>query len=301
MNVNLRQIRAFVAVARLGSFTRAAEALHLTQPALTVQIRGLEEVLEARLFDRTTRSVTLTRVGLTLLPAFERMIGDLESVIDEARDIAAMKRGVVRIAVLPSVAAAILPRAISSFRDRHPGAAFIVHDLVADRVIEKLRDGSADMGITGGEVIPPDMRLIFRKRDDFNAIVPRSHPLAARATLTRDDILAHPLVALHPATSVRRVVDDWFHAASRMPTIACEATYMTTVAGMVSAGLGLALLPSSAREVLAFPELVRIPISGPPLTREISVVTLAGRSLFPMSEAFCAHLTAELARYPEAG
>lgn len=290
MDINIRQIRAFVAVARTGSFTRAADQLHLTQPALTVQIRRLEEALNMRLFDRTTRTVALNRTGDSILPMFERMLEDLGTVIDEARDVAAMKRGVVRIAALPSVAAAVLPRVIERFRSLHPGASFIVHDVIADRVIDRVRDGTVDIGITGGERLPPDLHLAYRMTEAFHAIVPSGHPLAAKPSVSRSDVAKYPLVALSPATSVRHAVDLWLRGAARMPVIACEATYMMTVAGMVSAGLGIALLPASARELIAFPDLVGLPVSSPPLTRQVSVVRLQGRTLTPMSETFCAHL-----------
>ena len=289
MNITLRQIRAFVSVSRLGSFTRAATALNLTQPTLTVQIRRLEEALDIRLFDRTTRSVVLTRIGTNLLPVFERMVGDLDAAIDETKE--AMTRGVVRIAALPSVAAAILPQAINTFRSHYPGASFVVRDVVASRVVELVRDGTVDLGITGGNLPGGDLALAFQTAEAFNGVFPRTHPLAGRGSVTRADLVQYPLVALQSSTSVRSVVDEWLEGAPRAPVIACEATYMMTVAGMVSAGLGIALLPASAREVLAFPDLVSVPVVEPRLIREVSVVTLLGRSLPPMSERFCALLT----------
>ena len=197
-------------------------------------------------------------------------------------------------AALPSVAAAILPQAIDTFRSRHSGASFVVRDVVASRVVELVRDGTVDLGITGGDPGGPGLRLAFRTSEAFRVIVPRDHPLAGRSSVSRADVVAFPLVALQPSTSVRAAVDAWLRDAPRTPTIACEATYMMTVAGMVSAGLGIALLPVSAREVLAFPDLVAVPVAAPELTRDISVVTLEGRSLAPMSEAFCAHLVADL-------
>lgn len=297
MDITLRQIRAFIAVSRLGSFTRAATALNLTQPTLTVQIRRLEEALDIRLFDRTTRSVALTRVGASLLPVFERMVGDLDAAIDETKEVTAMTRGVVRIAALPSVAAAILPQAIDTFRVRHPGASFVVRDVVASRVVELVRDGTVDLGITGGDLAGADLVLAFTAVEAFNVVFPRDHPWAGRSSVTRADLARQPLVALQPSTSVRSVVDEWLEDAPRAPVIACEATYMMTVAGMVSAGLGIALLPASAREVLAFPNLVSLPVVEPRLTREVSVVTLRGRSLPPMSEGFRAHLIDLLGRW----
>src|SRR3954463_12192752 len=121
MNVSLRQLRAFLAVARLGSFTRAAALLHLTQPALTVQIRQLEQVLGVRLLDRTTRSAEPTRVGEELAHALGPLLADLDAGLAGVRDLAARRRGLVRLAALPSVASTLLPTAIARLQARNPG------------------------------------------------------------------------------------------------------------------------------------------------------------------------------------
>src|SRR5258707_4649003 len=105
MNINLHQLRIFVAVARLGNFTRAAERLHLSQPSLSLHIRQLEADLGVRLFDRSTRSVALTSAGADFLPGAERLLEDFEATVGAVADLAARRRGRVAVAVLPSVAA----------------------------------------------------------------------------------------------------------------------------------------------------------------------------------------------------
>src|SRR5215218_2205827 len=123
MDLSLRQLRAFVSVAHLKSFTRAASVLHLSQPALTVQIRRLEEALAVRLLDRNTRAVELTRVGRDLVPVFQRLLRELDTldtVVIDTRDLAARRYGVVRVAALPSVAAGVLPDAIAAFQEANP-------------------------------------------------------------------------------------------------------------------------------------------------------------------------------------
>src|SRR5215831_8633209 len=112
MEVDLRRVRSFVTVARLRSFTRAAKILHVSQPALTVQIRSLEQHLKARLLDRTSRSVELTRAGSELLPRFERLLREAETLMTDLRDATSNSRGIVRLAALPSIASSILPDAI---------------------------------------------------------------------------------------------------------------------------------------------------------------------------------------------
>jgi DNA-binding transcriptional LysR family regulator len=290
MDVNLRQIRSFVVVAQAGSFTRAAELLHLAQPTLTVQIRRLEETLEVRLFDRNTRSVALTRVGRELLPVFQRMIRDLDAVVVDTRDIAAKRRGVVRIAALPSVAAGVLPDAISSFRDQQPGASFILKDVIANRVLDLVRSEEVDLGIMGGSVVGQDVEVLLELHDRMHVVFPARHPIGAIAQVTIDDLMRYPLVLMDPATSVRAVVDAAFLAAGHVAQPTCEATYMMTAIAMVRAGLGLTILPGSAREIGAEPALRSRPIDIAGFSRAITIIKKSGRTLPPISAAFGAHL-----------
>src|SRR5882672_10342648 len=111
MNISLRQLRAFAAVAQLGSFTRAADALHATQPALSAQINELEDSLGVRLFDRSTRSVTITQAGRDLLPVVAKILDDVARVPTHARDVARKNIGRVVVAALPSVSSTLLPQA----------------------------------------------------------------------------------------------------------------------------------------------------------------------------------------------
>ena len=147
MNISLRQIRAFIVVARFSSFTRAADLLHLTQPALTVQIRQLEQALGVKLFDRNTRAVELTRIGRELLPVLERLLGEFDAVVVSTREIAAMRYGIVRIAALPSVAATVLPPLIARFKQHHPQIRVAVRDSVGGRINAMVREEIVDFGI----------------------------------------------------------------------------------------------------------------------------------------------------------
>src|SRR4051794_18624940 len=113
MAPTIAQMRSFVAIAKVGSFTRAAHAIHLSQPALTVQIRQLEEALAVKLLDRNTRTVHLTRVGRELAPLFERVLQEIDGIVSGAKQLGSKKYGIVRLACLPSIAAALLPAAIS--------------------------------------------------------------------------------------------------------------------------------------------------------------------------------------------
>src|ERR1700730_12748465 len=135
MTPSLAQIRSFVAIAKLGSFTRAARAVNLSQPALTVQIRQLESALNVKILDRNTRSVRLTRVGEELLSVFDRLLNEFDTVVTGAKDLATKRLGVVRLACLPSFAATVLPKAIVAFRVRHPGIQFLLKDGVGRKIV----------------------------------------------------------------------------------------------------------------------------------------------------------------------
>lgn len=282
----MRQVRAFVSVAHLKSFTRAAALLHISQPALTVQIRKLEEALGIRLIDRNSRAVDITRVGRELIPVFQRILHELDSVVVDTRALATQQHGVVRIAALPSFAAGLLPSVISRFRRAHPRMSFVVKDAIASRVNASVKSEDVDIGITGGELSDPDLEVLHSSRDRMHAVFPATHPFAKKRRITFDDIAKVPLVLMASETSVRAIVDAAFVAAGRLPIPACEAIYMMTAVGMVKAGLGVTLLPASAKEIRAEPSLKSRVIDDAAFVRPIAVIKKAHRTLPPAAELF---------------
>lgn len=290
MDLNLRQVRAFVAVARLGSFTRAAALLHVAQPTLTVQIRKLEEALTVRLFDRTSRSVALTQTGRDLLPVLGRLVQDLDGVVAEVRNHGAGYQGLVRVAALPTAAAALLPKAIGSFRITYPGADFRIRDVIARRVLALVEAEEVDIGITGGPTKAVDIDVLLAIEDRMHVVFPQTHTLAEARAITPDLLMRYPLIMMDPDTSVRAVVEAGFHAAGLIPRPAAEVTYMMTAVGMVQAGLGITILPSSAKEIDAYPMIRSRRIEAAGFERRISLVKKGGRTLPPLSALFVSHL-----------
>lgn len=291
----MRQVRAFVSVAQLQSFTRAATLLHLSQPALTVQIRKLEEILAVRLLDRNSRSVGITRVGRDLLPVFQRILRELDAVVADTRGLADRKHGVVRLAVLPSFAAGPLPALISKYRRAHPGVSFVVRDVIASRVVASVDSEEVDIGITGGDLSDDDVEIVLRSHDQMLAVFPAQHPLHRKQRIGAKDLAQHALVLMTPDTSVRSIVDAAFAAQGLVATPACEATYMMTAVGMVKAGLGVAVLPASAKEIKAEPSLKSRPIDDPAFRREILVIKKRNRTLPPAASLFLDDIVAALA------
>lgn len=286
MDLSLRQIRAYLAVARTLSFTRAAEETNLSQPALTVQIRTLEEQLGIKLFDRNSRSVELTRLGRELVPAFQRILREFDETVTGVRDIARHGGGSVRLGALPSFAAGVLPDIIVRFRERFPRVALTIRDAIASRVMDLVLSEEVDLGVVGGESIHVELDVIHRAEDRLNVIFPALHPLAQMKRIDIRDLAAFPLILMDSATSVRATVDAALAAGGQRIEPACEVTYMMTAVGMVRAGLGITILPASAHEVRAEPDLVARGIDDPRFVRQISVVRKRRRTLPPAAENF---------------
>ncbi|CAH2796804.1 MAG: Dicarboxylate transport associated transcriptional regulator, LysR family [uncultured Paraburkholderia sp.] len=294
MDLNLRDIRAFIAVAQTGSFTQAAARLHLSQPALTVQIRRLEETLGLRLFDRNSRNVALTPTGHDLLPLLQKSLHDMEQVLVDARALGDGGSGTVRIACLPTFAASSLPELVQELKKAVPRVGFQVRDVVASMVNMLVRNEEADIGLTGGELDEANLEVLHAGIDRLVAVCPKRHPLAKRRRIALADLAATLLVLTAQGTSVRAVVDSAFAQARCVPEISCEPTYMMSAVAMVHAGLGVTILPASAREVRAEPELVARPVDDPAFTRPIALIKKRGRTLPPVTETFVAMLIAKL-------
>jgi len=296
MTISLRQLRALTAVVETGSFGRAAARLNLSQPALTVQIRGLEQTLGLTLFDRSARGARPTPAGLGLAQSIDRVLTELDHVVEGARDQATRRSGSVRLAVLPSVAATLLPGALARLRAEHPGIRVLVHDAVTRRVAEQVRDGSAELGI--GTLPGPSAELhatpLFE--DDLVAVLPPGHPLAAATLLTPMQLAAEPLVLTDPDSSVHALAERAFAAAGLVLRPAYEATYMSTAVAMVRAGLGIGVLPATAVDLQVAPVLQTRPIDAPAMHRHILLLRRAGASLSPAAEALTASLLASVRR-----
>lgn len=279
MHLSIRQMQLFRTVAEAGSFSEAALRLHLSQPALSAAIRKLEETLEVRLFDRTTRRIALTPEGQELLRLSARLIDEFEAVTGDLRDYLARRRGRVVAAALPSLAAVTLPPALARLKAMHPGIDVTLRDTLNDEIQELVQSGAADFGLT---VAPQAGRgLAFRPLivDRFVMVCPRDHELAGRKQVSWTQVVRYPIVGMARTSSVRQHID----AACAQAGIALRNEYdvehLATVGALVREGLGVAALPSLTTPLLRFADLAEVPIVRPRVERTMGIVTRAGRSL----------------------
>jgi len=286
VHVTLGQIRAFVTVASTASFRRAADVLHLSQPALTNRIRQFEEELGLRLFDRNTRNVELTTLGRDLLPIFRRVVGEFETAVVNARDSVTRAKGVIRLACLPSCAASLLPDVIREFQHESSGVTFVVRDVVNSNIASLVRSREVDFGIGVKEDVHSDLEWSPLLNDELHVVYAspgrsRVEPKSCAALLAQQ-----PLILMSRGSSVRERVDEVL-ATLGIPALAtCEVNYMSTAVALVQAGLGVTVLPSTAVELKTQADVRSRPIDIPGFAREIALVRRKGSTLHPSAEAF---------------
>ena len=274
----LQHIRAFITVAQRGNFARAADDLHLSPSALTVQIRQLEEWLGVALLERSPRHVALTAAGREALPAMEKLLLDLSNIVSASQGLAAVRRGVVTVAALPSLCAGALAECLAQFAQSHPGIEVRLRDLVAERINERVRDADVDFGIGVCSRLGHGLAFSPLLRDRLCLFVRADHPLAEGA-LTLAALDDQPMILTGRDSSVRAQIEQVFSERGLRLRAVMEANYMSTVLALVRNGLGITLLPESADDGEG--RLVRRMLPEPGLERELGVITRSESSLSP--------------------
>lgn len=290
MNVTLRQLRAFVALTRMGSFTHAAESMHVTQSALSGLIRELELALGVRLVDRSTRKIQLSEVGREFYPFIEKIVQDLDGVLGDVTNLKALKKGVVRIAAPQLMACTVLPEIIAAYKIEHPEVQIRLTDCAVETVSSRVLRGEVDFGIGPERDPTPDItgRILFEM--PFVLVFPKNHPLEKQKRISWADATRFPFIALQGQFAERLALD--LHASFRDLTLnpSNEVTFMTTALSMVSANLGVtACLPYAGSLVKLYQLQMRL-LHAPKLTRKFLVLTRNGRSLSPAAQSFIGFL-----------
>jgi len=278
MNITLRQLQVFVAASRARSFSEAADKLGISQPSLSGTIAKIETQLGLRLFDRTTRSLVLTADGRELAATADDLVRDFEAVLSGIAARAAGKRGRVSIAVLPSVAATVLPDALGAFVREFPEIDVSVHDVLQDRAVALMRNGVVDFAVTTQAPDYPELQFEELGADPFYLVCKRNHPLARLKTVTWRETVAHPFVALSATTSVRRFADTAMGQSEVVIRPRYEVEQIPSAVTLVSAGLGITALPTLTFAMFSHRSLVMRPLVDPVIRRRLGVLTLKERT-----------------------
>lgn len=285
MEVSLAQLRSLVALAKTGSFTAAAELIHRTQPAISFQIKQMEETLGLDLVERGGRGIRLTSIASELAPEISKLLIELDHLLGAARKLGTLEFGVIRIGCVPSVAAQFLPRKIASFRKSFPKVRFMVWDEDEATVARMVRNGEVDFGITSKMSIPPDLEAADIIDDPVRAVYAIGHPIGDANPLNVEELSRHDLIVLRTGGGLRSIVEEGFARQRRTLFPIYEVNYYTTALSLAQSGLGVALLASSIDHTL-YPHIRAREIEAPGFIRTISIARRAGTVFAPATNKF---------------
>lgn len=285
MNVGLRQLRVFFAVATHGSFSRAAEELAVSQSAVSFAIQQLETELGLRLLDRTTRRVGMTAAGETLAATGSRLVAELDTILKELKDVGERRRGRVVLACVPSVARGFMPGCVEHCAAKWPQVSFAIEDVAAREVVAKVKRGDVEFGVSGGEIEESELHVEELAKDPFVLACRRDDELARSKSVAWSRLSGRRLVMLNNTSGSRPQILDTLTRAGVDAEISVELAQPSSVLAMVEAKLGIAVVPllvapPAADRILTTRKLVR-----PSVNRTIFLLRRRDRSLSPAAAA----------------
>lgn len=294
MKLDIDGIQAFVLIAELGGFQKAAEKLGLTQTALTRRIQRLEGYLGLKLLDRTTRSVALTAVGRDFLPQAKRLVDELTLSVDRLKGMSHSSAGDVTLACLTSVAYQRLPAIVRLYARTYPGNSVRILDRTGTLAVEAVKQGHAEFGLTILPTREADLVEQALFEDPFMLFCLKTHPMSALRRATWNDLRGTDLITFG-GTSGNRLLIDYQLARKRLAVRGrFEVEHLSIALGLVSEGVGVAILPASTLLAETHPEVRQIPLVNPVIKRAIGLIRRRGTSLSPAAQAFYDLLVREL-------
>jgi DNA-binding transcriptional LysR family regulator len=293
MKFSLPDLQAFVAVAELGSFRGAADAVHVSQPALSRRIEKLEDALGVRLFDRTTRRVSLTTVGRDFARKARALLDDLDQSLLAISDVAATQAGEVTVACVPSAVYYYLAGVVQRYHERFPGVRVRIIDEAANTVLGAVVNGEADFGLNFIGTQEPDIDFEPLLEESFVAACRRDHPLARRRSVKWSELGAYEYLTVSRESGNRLLIDRALANVRERPKWCHEVRHVSTLLGLVEAGLGVAAVPRLAMPDHSHATLASVPLIEPTVTRTLGLIRRRGRSLAPAAQALHDLLLAE--------
>lgn len=298
--MELRQIQYFIEVAKREHVTEAAHALHVAQSAVSRQIFNLEAELGVDLFIREGRSVRLTPVGRAFLKHIEQAINKINQAKQVVEEYTDPNRGIVRVGFSSSLASYILPTAISAFHASYPDVTFDLYQGSHYHLIESVRKGEINLALLGP--IPADKRKLESRilfTEKLMALLPMTHPLAKEKTLTISQLQSEEFVLFPDGYVLRQLAVAACRQQGFTPTVSFEGEDIDSIKGLVSAGLGVSLVPEITLVDNLPRRTVKTPIVEPEVTRTVGVIKPKERELLPTEEIFYDFLVSFFRRLEE--
>lgn len=270
-----RRLQVFHAVAKHLSFTKAAEALFMTQPAVTFQIRQLEEHFNARLFDRAHGKISLTPAGVTALEYAERILALSAELDSRLKDMSGLISGPLLIGASTTIADFLLPQVIGRFKANHPGVVPRLFVGNSEAVQDKVGERALDIGFIEGDSHLPTLGSESICDDELQVVCAPTHALAQVKAVPAPTLAEHAYLSREQGSGTREVIDHYLEKAGLAPVtlnVVMEATSPEALKGLVAAGMGFAIMSRvSITKEVSLGQLVCVPLS-PPLRRQLTVV-----------------------------
>ncbi|MFC7408172.1 LysR family transcriptional regulator [Hydrogenophaga atypica] len=286
MKIDFDGVQAFVLVAELGGFNKAAEQLHITQTALTRRIQKLEAYLGLKLLDRTTRRVDLTAVGKEFLPKARHIVFEMTAAVERLKDMSQNARGNFTLACIPSMTSHVLPEVIRRYASQYPDNRIRLLDGASNEVREAVLNGQAELGIAVAGDKHPDLLETVLFADPLVFLCHTPHPLQHHKTVSWRDMRDAELIGVSSFMATRVFMD--YQLAKRGIRLHgnYEVQHHATAVNLVAAGVGSAILPSSTFKTGDRPNVLKIPLVQPSVKRKVVLLQRQRGGLSPAAEAF---------------
>lgn len=286
MALNFHQLHIFYTVAERGSFSAAAQALHMTQPAVTMQVQSLEDYFGTKLLQRSTKRIELTEAGRALMPYAQRSI-DLIRDTDQAMSaFTTQLKGRLQLGSSLTIGEYILPRLLGPFGQEYPHISISLKVMNTSQIMEDILNHQLNFGLIEAPVNHPDMHMEAVMSDELRLIVSRNHPLADRESVTLDEVMEYPFVLREQGSGTRLVMEDQLRKKKIDPAsmkVIMELGSTGAVKSAVEAGLGVSFVSSSSVKHEVALDLIRmIKVSDSKFQRQFYSIYLKS-ALLPIS------------------
>ena len=286
--MDIRQLKAFVAIAEEKTFTAGAKRMNVTQAAVSMQIRQLEKEIDLPLFNRTPRRVILTQAGEALLPRARKILREHDTALEELAEIAGAEHGRLRIGSASAVFTTFqLPEILENLKNKFPQAEISVVSGTSLALVEKITHGEIDIAFVSLPVENSnvDTELLFS--DEIVAIAHPTHSFAKERIVNAKKLAKQPLILGEKGGNTRRMIDDYFENANVKPNIVMELSRQEGIDKMVENNMGIGLSGSkNVAEKVSSKKLVAIPIRGAKIKWELGLARIRGGYFSPISQEF---------------
>ncbi len=286
MSISLKQARAFVTLAESRTYAEAANKLHLSQPALSLAIKALEESIGGSLLKRTTRAFSLTPEGQAFLVQVKALLGDWDTTVETVKDRFQLKSGQVSIAVMPTFAATLLPKVLKMFKDSYPKVTISLNDVIAEEAVEMVRKGKVEVGISFRPKITDDVDFKPLFTDHFVAVFPSNYKIKGDQAVSLKEVLSQPLLLLQNPSLVTELINETALKHGLSCKSDMKAHQLATIGRMVSEGLGVSIVPQVCAQQMNEMGAICRPLKGAEISSEIGVLTLKRHALSAAAIAF---------------